>query len=167
MSILRTGIAASAITAGALLAPAVMAPASAASATQSTAASSPQLTAGSSAPSVIWGSIDLANKIWKAVQKYTEINQNREGLVRSLLEAAWYETGESHNVLVIKDDHPKDIQVEGVVSDATYSFDDYPTFRVIVFESGTVTNQGDGGFINWTFRGWWDRQDSTVTFHKP
>ncbi|MCY9376009.1 hypothetical protein MOF34_12935 [Bacillus sp. T17B1] len=36
-----------------------------------------------------------------------------------------------------------------------------------VFEDGSFTNKGDGGWINWAFRGWFDRDDSTVETHRP
>ncbi|MCM3738638.1 stress protein, partial [Bacillus cytotoxicus] len=29
------------------------------------------------------------------------------------------------------------------------------------------TNQGDGGWINWAFRGWFDRNGNHVKFHRP
>ncbi|MCI4171015.1 stress protein, partial [Bacillus spizizenii] len=32
---------------------------------------------------------------------------------------------------------------------------------------GTYTNKGDGGWSNWAFRGCFDRDGSTVEFHRP
>ena len=40
-------------------------------------------------------------------------------------------------------------------------------YGIWVFESGQFTNQGDGGWINWAFKGWFDRNGQTVTFRKP
>ncbi|MCY9402193.1 stress response protein YvgO, partial [Bacillus haynesii] len=34
-------------------------------------------------------------------------------------------------------------------------------------ESGQFTNQGDGGWINWAFKGWFDRNGQNVTVRKP
>ncbi|MFP3821487.1 stress protein, partial [Bacillus sp. SIMBA_008] len=36
-----------------------------------------------------------------------------------------------------------------------------------VFEDGSFTNKGDGGWINWAFRGWFDRDGDHVEFHRP
>lgn len=38
----------------------------------------------------------------------------------------------------------------------------------LVFEDGTFVNNGDGGYINWTFVGSFDREEGsgTVDFHK-
>lgn len=42
------------------------------------------------------------------------------------------------------------------------------TFGIWVFEDGTFVNNGDGGYINWTFVGSFDREEGsgTVDFHK-
>lgn len=37
-----------------------------------------------------------------------------------------------------------------------------------IVDAGTFKNTGDGGFINWAFRGWFDRpDDGTVSFTRP
>ncbi|MBJ3792196.1 stress protein, partial [Bacillus sp. OA1] len=36
-----------------------------------------------------------------------------------------------------------------------------------VFEDGEFTNKGDGGWINWAFRGWFDRDGGHVKFYRP
>ena len=33
-----------------------------------------------------------------------------------------------------------------------------------IAEGGSFSNTGDGGYINWAFRGWFDRVDNTVNF---
>lgn len=38
-------------------------------------------------------------------------------------------------------------------------------YEVWVFNSGTFTHAGDGGYINWAFSGSFDRNDNQVTFH--
>ncbi|MBM6402841.1 hypothetical protein JQN72_01095 [Phycicoccus sp. CSK15P-2] len=109
----------------------------------------------------------LGQSIWNAVKKMGAA-ANREGAVQNMLNAAWYEAGESKNVLVIKDDHPYSISgIEGLALEAQIEYDGIPTFRVWVFDSATVTNNGDGGYINWAFRGWFDRDGSTVHFRRP
>ncbi len=37
-------------------------------------------------------------------------------------------------------------------------------FGIWVFEDGEFTNKGDGGWINWAFRGWFDRDGGHVKF---
>ncbi|OJH61898.1 stress protein, partial [Bacillus subtilis] len=41
------------------------------------------------------------------------------------------------------------------------------SYGIWVFEDGTFTTKGDGGWINWDFRGWFDRDVSTVAFPRP
>ena len=36
-----------------------------------------------------------------------------------------------------------------------------------IAESGRFTNTGDGGYDNWGFRGWFNRDGKTVDFHRP
>jgi hypothetical protein len=43
-------------------------------------------------------------------------------------------------------------------------------YGIWIFEDGTFTNKGDGGFINWLLNGRFQRsgnQGHTVTFQKP
>lgn len=149
-------------------APALAAPAAPAASPADSA--SVQREAGAQKP----GSVDVAsaylgvaNQILDLVVQQVETNDNREGVVNSLLEGTWYKHDQSKNVLVMKADHPYTADLQGVGMDAVYHIDGYPDFRVVVFDSGTVTNNGDGGYINWAFQGWFDRQDMTVSFHTP
>lgn len=142
------------------------------SATGATAATAPAVSqpaasvgAQSEGISLGAGSLQVASQIYDLVVQQIESGANREGLVKSLREAAWYAHDESKNVLVIKADHNYTADLQGVTLDAVYRLDRNPSFRVVVFDSGTVTNNGDGGYINWAFQGWFDRTDATVTFH--
>ena len=170
MKTVRTGLAAAALAAAvtaSTMPAATAAPVAPDAGAVSVKAAGPTLEWPNAGASVAWGAVSLANKIYNAIAHYTEIDQNRSGLVQAFQNGAWYESGENKNVLVIKADHPYDADLEGIEFDATYDVDGYPKFRVVVFESGTVTNNGDGGYINWAFRGWFDRDDMTVTFHQP
>lgn len=124
-------------------------------------AQSPQLTWN-----VVSNLLQIAGSVAQGIVDHLETQDNREGWVRGILESAWYESDEKYNVLVIKDDHDYDANLEGIKFDATYDTEDYPKFRVVVFESGEITNNGDGGYINWAFRGDFERDDMTVTFNK-
>lgn len=122
---------------------------------------------GSGSVDIISGTAGIAQQILSIAQKQADIDNNRDGVVRGLMEAGWFETGEKRNILVIKADHPYTADLKGIVSDAVYHYSGYPDFRVVAFDSGTVTNKGDGGWLNWAFRGWFDRDGMTVHFHKP
>jgi hypothetical protein len=117
---------------------------------------------------LISGYLTVANQILDVVVAQVETNQNREGWLQSLQNAAWYQYDQGKNVMVIKaDQYEGDLQ--GVQLDAIYKYPGLPDMRVLVFDSGSVTNTGDGGYINWAFQGWWDRPDGggTVNFHLP
>ena len=86
----------------------------------------------------------------------------------------------SYNVMLINQetyDKSEDTQnMQGVVvEDHTASFGEFmpDTWDVWLFESGTITNPGDGGYENWAFGGNYERTDEdgrpddegkTVTF---
>ncbi|WP_340966308.1 stress protein [Bacillus sp. PPSBB_11] len=76
-------------------------------------------------------------------------NTNREGFVKGLMESAFYET-----------------RFNGVKTFATVKYGSI-TYGVWVFENGSFTNKGDGGYINWAFRGWFDRNGGFVNFRRP
>ena len=60
-------------------------------------------------------------------------------------------------------------QLQGVQYFDTVDYDGI-TFGVWVFEEGTFVNEGDGGYDNWAFRGWFEQtgdDQMTVNFHRP
>ncbi|MCK2240541.1 MULTISPECIES: hypothetical protein [unclassified Crossiella] len=118
---------------------------------------------------VFTNTVDITTKIYGIVADAIKTHQNRGGYVKSLMEGGFYDARERYNVLVIKADHPYDVNLQGKVYDARVHSDAYPDFHIYVFDSGTVVNRGDGGWINWAFRGWFDRPGNggTVNFHKP
>ncbi|MFI5618640.1 stress protein [Streptomyces sp. NPDC051567] len=109
--------------------------------------------------------LDITQKIINIVTNAIERGQNREGYVKSLMEGGFYEAGQRYNVMVINDSVSHSTNLHGVVYDARVS-GIHGKYRVLVFESGTFTNHGDGGWINWAFRGWFDRNGGNVTFHR-
>lgn len=111
--------------------------------------------------------IGITNRIYDIAVTAIQRNQNRSGYVKSLMEGAFYDAGQTYNVMIVKADHPYSHDLNDVVYDATVHASGYPDFRVLVFESGVFTNEGDGGYINWAFRGWFDRNAMTVTFRNP
>ncbi|MFF3652610.1 stress protein [Streptomyces sp. NPDC002181] len=109
--------------------------------------------------------IDITKKIMDIVTDAIERKQNRSGYVKSLMEGAFYQTGQRYNVMVINNANSYTPKLRGVVYDAKVS-GIHGTYRVLVFESGEFTNHGDGGWINWAFRGWFDRNGGHVKFRR-
>ncbi|MFF9654095.1 hypothetical protein [Streptomyces sp. NPDC014622] len=110
--------------------------------------------------------VDISKRLYNIISQAIERKQNRSGYVKSLMEGSFYDAGQRYNVMVIKADHRYTANLKHIVYDAKVKGGGYPTFRVIVFESGVFTNRGDGGYINWAFRGWFKRDGMTVTFRK-
>ncbi|MCK7624473.1 stress protein [Streptomyces sp. RS10V-4] len=108
--------------------------------------------------------LGIANKIEASVKTA----QNREGFVKNLRESAFYAAGGQYNVMVMNlsqgyEDHLNGVKTYG---SATY---DGVVYGIWVFEDGEFTNVGDGGYLNWAFRGWYDRPDNGgyVKFYRP
>ncbi|MFJ6205382.1 stress protein [Bacillus pumilus] len=108
--------------------------------------------------------IAIADKIEQAVKS----SQNRDGFVKNAAYSAFYEAGQNYNVVVqnLSQDH----DFSGLNNVVYYDSVEYDgiTFGIWVFEDGTFVNNGDGGYINWTFVGSFDREEGsgTVDFHK-
>lgn len=110
--------------------------------------------------------LDITKRLIGIVNNAIERKQNRSGYVKSLMEGAFYEAGQRYNVMVINNSNRHTARLKGVKYDARIS-GHYGTYRVLVFESGEFTNHGDGGWINWAFRGWFDRNGGHVKFRRP
>lgn len=108
----------------------------------------------------------IASQINKIVSEAHAQSSNRAGYVKSLQEGVWWSINRRLNVLVIKARHPYDAQFSGVAFDRVVSADGFPAFRVVAFQSGTVTNKGDGGYINWAYAGSFNRSGNKVTFYR-
>ena len=109
--------------------------------------------------------IDLLG-IAKAIEGAVKTDANRSGFVKNVMETAYYSSGQNHNVMVFNlnqeyENHFNDVKFYG---SAVY---DGITFGIWVFEDGEFTNKGDEGWINWAFRGWFDRDEKHVKFHRP
>ncbi|MGO0709869.1 MULTISPECIES: hypothetical protein [Bacillus] len=106
--------------------------------------------------------LGIGNSIADAIKSA----QNRDGFVKNLMESSFYASGQKYNVMVFNlsqeyEDHFNGVQFYG---SAVY---DGITYGIWVFEDGSFTNKGDGGWINWAFRGWFDRDGNHVEFHRP
>ncbi len=109
--------------------------------------------------------VDLGNTIANAVKT----SQNRDGFVKNLCETAYNNLGhQKYNVMVFNLSQAYDASglrdVAGYRS-ATY---DHVVYGVWLFDSGRFVNKGDGGYINWCFKGSFKRsgnQGHTVDFN--
>ncbi|ASB89065.1 MULTISPECIES: hypothetical protein [Bacillus] len=106
--------------------------------------------------------LGIANSIRDAVVQ----NANRSGFVKNMMESTFYAAGQRYNVMVFNlsqeyEDHFNGVKFYGsaVLNGVVYG--------IWVFESGEFTNKGDGGWDNWAFRGWFNRDGKHVTFYKP
>lgn len=82
------------------------------------------------------------------------------------MESTFYSAGQRYNVMVFNLSQNYDDRFKGVVfyGSAVYSG---ITFGIWAFQSGEFTNNGDGGWINWAFRGWFERNGQHVVFKNP
>lgn len=92
-------------------------------------------------------------------------SENRGGFVKGLMEAGAVQAKKGgYNVMVfnLQQDYDTDIR-----NTAEYfkrvEYDGIP-YGIWIFEKGTFTNKGDGGWINWGFYGNFERDGKTVTF---
>ena len=115
-------------------------------------------------------SVDIdVNALTNTIQQAIVSAANREGVVKSMMEAAYNQTKQRYNVMVFNlNQNYDDSQLSGVKSYTNHTYSQIP-FGVWIFESGTFVNQGDGGFINWAFAGSCKRtgkDGKTVVFSK-
>ncbi|MGW7490537.1 stress protein [Streptomyces sp. NPDC054786] len=99
--------------------------------------------------------LGIANKIEASIKTA----QNREGFVKNLMESAFYASGQHYNVMVHNLSQGYEDHLNGVKQYGSATYDGV-TYGIWIFEDGEFTNKGDGGFINWAFRGVWERPDN-------
>lgn len=93
-------------------------------------------------------------------------DDNRDAFVKSISEEFWQAYGQQYNVMVFNLNHGYSTNFTGQKMYETVEYDGIP-YGVWVFEEGEFINKGDGGYINWAFKGNWDRtgeDDKTVIF---
>jgi len=113
--------------------------------------------------------VGLTNLIVSAASNAAD----RDAFVRSALDKVSYfklsngrSVSEDYNVMVFNRQQPFSSNLAGIEMYSDFRFDNI-TFGVWVFKSGWFLNEGDGGWINWAFRGWFTRSGSggkLVTF---
>lgn len=108
----------------------------------------------------------LGVELGKTIASAVNSSRNRSGFVKNLSNSAYYATRKRYNVMVCNLSLNYIEQLNGVkfYQSAVYSG---VTYGIWVFESGQFTNKGDGGFINWSFMGRFQRNGNSVRFSKP
>lgn len=105
------------------------------------------------------------------IKKSVETSQNREGFVKGLAETAFYQLVDGkYNVMVFNLSQPYTEKLRGVQLVKSDAYYDNTQYGVWIFEDGEFINEGDGGYINWAFKGWFERtgdQGHHVIFRKP
>lgn len=94
----------------------------------------------------------------------TSVKSARDEYVKGLRDSYYVNFGGRYNTIAFNLHNAHSYHVYGLVhkSDHRYGLTRY---RVLVFRNGWFNNRGDGGYINWAFRGKWVRYDGFVQFH--
>ncbi|AXG79407.1 stress protein [Streptomyces paludis] len=90
---------------------------------------------------------------------------NRGDFVNQVKDKIFTAAGGRHNVMVFNLSQNHKDRFNNVRLYANVKWDKIH-YGVWIFESGEFTNLGDGGWINWGFRGWFDRNDKHVKFRR-
>ncbi|WP_373925700.1 MULTISPECIES: stress protein [Bacillus] len=106
--------------------------------------------------------LGISDRIAEAVKS----NQNRTGWVKNVMETTFYASGQKYNVMVFNLNQEYEDRFNGVQFYGSAVYDGI-TYGIWVFEDGSFDNKGDGGWINWAFRGWFDRDNQHIEFHRP
>ncbi|MDB9309023.1 hypothetical protein PN471_10305 [Aphanizomenon sp. CS-733/32] len=92
--------------------------------------------------------------------------RDRSGFVKNVMNTAFYGAGQRYNVMVFNLSQNYKHNFRGVKFYGSAVYDGV-TFGIWVFEHGEFLNEGDGGWINWAFSGWFNRNGKYVRFRKP
>ncbi|MFI5618641.1 hypothetical protein [Streptomyces sp. NPDC051567] len=90
---------------------------------------------------------------------------DRGSFVQQAVDKAFNASGGRHNVMLFNLSQGYNDQFQNTRIYANVQWGNI-YYGLWIFESGTFTNTGDGGWINWGFRGWFDRNGGNVNFHR-
>ncbi|MFG3494549.1 stress protein [Streptomyces sp. NPDC047928] len=94
------------------------------------------------------------------------INTDDRGkFVQEAVNKAFDAAGGRHNVMLmnLSQNYQERLQGKRIYANVQWGNIYYGLW---IAESGEFTNQGDGGWINWGFKGWFDRNGGHVKFHR-
>ncbi|MEV7506829.1 stress protein [Streptomyces sp. NPDC090085] len=90
---------------------------------------------------------------------------NRGSFVQEAVDKAFKAAGSRHNVMLFNLSQNYNDQFRGTKVYANVQWGNIH-YGLWIFESGEFTNQGDGGWINWGFVGWFERNGGHVKFNR-
>ncbi|MCP9944802.1 stress protein [Streptomyces somaliensis] len=90
---------------------------------------------------------------------------DRGAFVQKAVDKAFEAAGGWHNVMLFNLSQNYDDRFQGTRLYANVKWGNIH-YGLWVFESGEFTNKGDGGWINWGFRGWYERNGGHVKFNR-
>ena len=98
--------------------------------------------------------------IGNAIANAINVNQERGAFTDNLVETLFFNAGQKYNVLVVNmGQHPQSGGLQDMVFYGSTTYSDGTIFGMWAFKSGEFTHDGDGGWINWAMKGWYDRDD--------
>ncbi len=103
----------------------------------------------------------------QVAEQITRIQEKDRGeFVRRAVDAAFAASGSRYNVIMMNlsqgyNDRLQGLRLYGNVRWGAISY------GLWIAEAGQFTNTGDGGYINWGFKGWYNRDGMTVNFYRP
>ncbi|MEL7245063.1 MAG: hypothetical protein AAGM40_22410, partial [Cyanobacteria bacterium J06573_2] len=101
--------------------------------------------------------IDAAN-LGLEINKLVKTSRNREGFVRQALDVAYWAYKGRYNVVIFNNAQTKVDNFKGVKKVIPLDPYDGVYYTVYIFDRGTLINRGDGGYINWAFKGKFKRR---------
>ena len=101
--------------------------------------------------------------IGNAIKEAVNNQSDRGGAVQAALDVGYYSAGNPDRLTVAVVNKNQDIQVEGEIADAQSIDIKDGNYVIYLFSGpGKVTNNGDGGWLNWGVFGNIDRQDNVI-----
>lgn len=159
----KTAMAAVALSALALLGTGTL-PAQAAERPAQNAPLSAQAAANRAQVTVAMDHIGAGGGIAKAISDLAI--EDRGEFVKEAVNKAFDHAGQRYNVMIMNLSQGYANRLTGVKLYATVHWGRV-YYGLWVAEAGEFTNTGDGGYINWGYRGWFERHGTTVKFRHP
>ncbi|WP_236239728.1 stress protein [Streptomyces sp. CC228A] len=107
--------------------------------------------------------LGAGNRIADAIRSIK--TDDRGHFVREAVNKAFDAAGGRHNVMLMNLSQGYQERLHGKRLYANVQWGNI-YYGLWIAESGRFTNQGDGGWINWGFKGWFDRDGGHVTFRR-
>ncbi|MEU4359889.1 stress protein [Streptomyces virginiae] len=145
---------------------ALSAPASPATSSPATSAAEPDAAAAADKSVSVSVSMDQLGHGKAIADALRAIKTDDRGtFVQEAVDKAFKAAGGRHNVMLFNLSQNYNDQFQGTRVYANVQWGNIH-YGLWIFESGQFTNQGDGGWINWGFVGWYERNGGHVKFNR-